>query len=83
MRLFRWAARLFYSTRPSAVRFATAVCRVLAGLLAQLVAREGLFLIGLSLIAAGVWPLSPSLALVLLGLLIIRDAERPDARDKP
>ncbi len=79
MRLSRWAARLLSSLPPATVRLAT----VALGVFMRLSPRALIFAAGLCLVGVGFWPLSPSLALVLLGLLLIRDAERPDTSAKP
>jgi hypothetical protein len=81
MRLFRWAARLFPS-RPTVVRFATGAGRVLVALWSFAFTPGGLLLAGLCLMIAGAWQVSPPAALVLAGLILIRDAERPDPEAK-
>jgi hypothetical protein len=80
MRFFRWAARLLSPSRLTAA--AAVAWRVFAGLCAALICREAVFIAGLALIAAGLWPFSCEAALVIVGLLLVRDAEQPD-RDKP
>lgn len=65
MRVFSWAASSL---------------RTLASLAGAITGRALLVLLALALITAGAWRLaSPEAALLLLGLLILRDVERPDS----
>lgn len=77
MRLFRWAVRLLPS-RDTAVRIATGAWRAVIFLWGFVTSPGGLMVSGIALVTAGAWQVSPPAALIVAGLLLVRDAERPE-----